>query len=187
MKKKLLIFLALILLTAISILLIYVYQLSKSEIIPPVQSPTTKIIDKQDEKETQNAIELEKIKKEMNGIKNESFAVKPLAENEEDCSTEETIQYEKQITTGMAKIAEGRISEISNSSLKVDFKQGTLSWVSTISLDESSSISKINTTTTKTTKLSLPDLKVGDRIVVQTKGENITDKNFIAESIVKIE
>lgn len=191
-NKKILIWLGMILSILIVFLIVYIINSNNSAVKLSPTPPAT--IQKKQQStikaKEQHLAELEKLKREMKGITNETFTIETSPENVEDCSgdcsIEELIQYEKQIVNGVAQVAEGRIVEILNSSLKVKFQQASISWISIVNLDQKSSISTFNLKL-ESSPISLMDLKIGDRVVIKTKRTNITDKSFVAESVMRME
>lgn len=187
-KQKLLILLGIILVILIVALMVYAYYLSKV-INPPVYKPAQLQRTNQNQIQQQKAQQLadiEKIKKEMAGISNQSFTTINPSELSPDCSNEESKQYQEKVIKGEAKVAEGLITEIGASSLKVNFQQNLVKWTSTVNLDAKTSLTTINKELVAS-NIKSSDLKVGDRIVVKTSGEKITDESFLAGSVARME
>jgi hypothetical protein len=190
-NKKILIGFALVLLVAVGGLIIYAYSLSQNtpsslEQLSPAEiaKPSENIQPK--ETNAEKLTRLEKIKREMSGITNDSFTIETLAEDEEDCSTEESIEYEEEIVTGVARVAEGLVIKVNTSSLLIEFKQGSSSWQSTVKLDQNSSIQNLSSDL-NLSSISLSDIQVGDRVVTKTSGNNITEESFVAIDVTRME
>jgi len=187
-KQKILILLGIILIILIISLMIYAYYLSQA-INPAVQNPTQtprvnpSVVQQQ---KAQQLADIEKIKQEMAGINNQSFTTIDPSEISSDCSTEESKQYQEKVITGEAKVAEGLITEIGASFLKVNFQQDLVKWTSTVNLDAKTSLTTINKELVAS-NIKSSDLKVGNKIVVKTSGEKITDESFLANSIARME
>jgi len=176
-----------ILLSLISLLLIYSFNqvapvsTTISDLPAPPISPTPFTT----EDSNQKTARLEKLKQEVNGITNESFKIKASTETV-DCDNKEAEKYEESIVSGMAKIAEGKVTAVNNSSLEMTFNQNAVSWNSTITIDQATTISIIKNQSEQT-EIALSSIRVGDTVVVQTTNQNITDANIIATDISKID
>jgi len=184
-NKKLLILLGIALLSLIIFLVVYAISLNNAIL----QSPSTPLLTIQNQQQSttearaQRLAELEALKKEINGVTNETFVIEQSAIETEDFNNEEAEEYQEEVITGQALIAEGEITEIATSYLKIQFKQGSLSWVSTVNIDKNTTMSTINEKSEQNS-ISLTNLKIGEKVIVQST-ENITNSNFIATSILK--
>ena len=184
-NKKILILLGIVLSSLIIFLVVYAISLNNTTIQPP-PPPLSKIKNSQQltiKDKEQRLAELEALKKEMNAVQNESFKVETLLEGVEDCDSEDSEKYQDKIIAGQASMAEGVIVETANSYLKIQFKQGSLSWTSVVNIDKNTSIATINKNSEQI-KIPLTTLLVGEKVVVQSV-ENITNDIFVAGSVLK--
>jgi hypothetical protein len=188
-NKKRLILLGMTLLILIVLLVVYAVN-SNNSVVQTPSSPLLKTQNQQQlttediEAREQRLAEIEVLKKEMNGVTNETFVMEQPAGEAEDFNSEEVEKYQEEIISGQALIAEGEITEIGDSYLKIQFKQGFFNWVSTVNINETTSIATINENSEQN-NIPLTTLEVGGNVVVQS-AENITNSNFIAVSIFKI-
>ena len=176
-----------ILLSLISLLLIYSFNqvVPVSTTTPTLPAPPISPTSLTTEDSNQKTARLEKLKQAVSGITNESFKIETSTEIA-DCDNEEAEKYEESIVFGMAKIAEGKVTAVNNSSLEMVFNQNAISWNSTIVINQATTISIIKNQSEQT-KLALSSIRVGDTVVVQTTGQNITDAKIVATDIFKID
>ncbi len=185
-NKKILIWLGMILSILIVFLIVYIINSNNSAVKLSPTPPAT--IQKKQQStikaKEQHLAELEKLKREMKGITNETFVIEASVDDSEFCSNNEDAErYQKEIVTGQALIVEGTIAEIGTSHLKINFKQGPLNWVSIVNVNQETLIATINQNSEQN-KVLLTTFKVGEKVIVQST-ENVTNANFIARSILK--
>jgi anti-sigma28 factor (negative regulator of flagellin synthesis) len=187
MKKQPLIILGAILVLVILALAFYAYQKTQitipiSQTPPPLTESTqeTKTID---EEKDERKLELEKIKRSVGGINNETFQVSEAdceEESEEDQKRVE--EFTQEVIEGTFKVSEGKVLEISSSKLKIEFQQGDYKWISEVTTNSDTNFETINSSG-QTSPSSFSNIKVGDRIIAQSSDNRVVDSDFTAELI----
>jgi anti-sigma28 factor (negative regulator of flagellin synthesis) len=187
MRKQPLIILGVILVLVILALAFYAYQKTQitipiSQTPPPLTESTqeTKTID---EEKDERKLELEKIKRSVGGINNETFQVSEAdceEENEEDQKRVE--EFTQEVIEGTFKVSEGKVLEISSSKLKIEFQQGDYKWISEVTTNSNTNFETINSSG-QTSPSSFSNIKVGDRIIAQSSDNRVVDSDFTAELI----
>ncbi len=181
-NKKILIFLGLVLTIVIVFLMVYVYKINQ-EIIPETKNPTTSKTEVEKEAKQDNEDkDLLKIKKDMQNIQvgNETFEKQEEADIFSAEDKQRVEEYSKEVVGGNLRIAQGKIMEIQDSHLKIDFTQDYFNWQSTVIINSDTKISYLN----NLQSLSLGDLKVGDSLIVRSfSSESVTNSEFIASKI----
>jgi predicted RND superfamily exporter protein len=184
MKKQPLIILGVILVIVILALAFYAYQKTQitipiSQTPPPLTESTqeTKTID---EEKDERKLELEKIKKSIQV--SEEKTLKP-----EDCSEEESKEYQEKVKTGEVKTVQGVVLEVNESSLKVNLSLGEDSWDSNVAVN-SDTVMRIPASTNNPAPkdINLKDFEVNDNILVNASNNIENNSNLTAISIFKI-
>jgi anti-sigma28 factor (negative regulator of flagellin synthesis) len=187
MRKQPLIILGVILVLVILALAFYAYQ--KTQITTPISqtppAPTTPTQETKttDEEKAEKELELEKIKRSVGGINNETFQVSEAdceEENEEDQKRVE--EFTQEVIEGTFKVSEGKVLEISSSKLKIEFQQGDYKWISEVTTNSNTNFETINSSG-QTSPSSFSNIKVGDRIIAQSSDNRVVDSDFTAELI----
>jgi hypothetical protein len=186
MKKQPLIILGVILVIVIISLTFYAYQ--KTQTTTPIsQTPPTPTIPTQETKTTneekvEKELELEKIKKSIQAIDNENFEI--VEEGEEDCedTTGKVKEYGEDLVEGTATAAEGKVLEIKDNSIIVEFNQATYKWKSEAIINSSTKISTVDSST-QPKSASFSSIVVGDRVALDSGGKKMTDSVFTPRNI----
>ncbi len=179
MKKQPLIILGIILTIVILALALYAYQAAQIPSLTP-QIPTTPISKKTIEPKSD--INLDKIKKSIQGIKNESFEVVEKGEEECEDETGKFSEYGKDLIEGIATAAEGKVLEIRGNSLIVEFNQASYKWKSEVAVTSATTISTVNSST-QSKPASFSSIVIGDRIVLDSGDKKMTDSKFTTRNI----
>jgi uncharacterized protein YpmS len=184
-NKKSLILLALILFLALIFLIAYAFSISnkKEEPLPKVPLETK---EKEVEKKEVRDPNLEKIKTQMEKLNNQSLEVKEEATDENSGELEAAKEYEEEfIKKEQAQMADGLVTEKTNSYLKVKFSSVSYTWVSKVNINSKTSITKLNPGSENIT-ISLDEIDLDSKVVVRTTGASITEEEFEAESVIKV-
>lgn len=184
-NKKSLILLALILFLALIFLIAYAFSISnkKEEPLPKVPLETK---EKEVEKKEVRDPNLEKIKTQMEKLNNQSLETKEISEDENCEESEEAKKYEEEfIEKGEAQIADGLVIEKTTSYLKVKFSSASYTWVSKVNIDSKTSITKLNPGS-ENINISLDEIDLNSKVVIRTTGNSITEEEFEAESVIKV-
>jgi hypothetical protein len=186
-NKKPLIMLAIIILLALLGLVFYAFQISQSQpekkVTPPITQKEKSTTESKDKIKNP---ELEKIKIEMEKLNNQSLETKEISEDENCEESEEAKKYEEEfIEKGEAQIADGLVIEKTTSYLKVKFSSASYTWVSKVNIDSKTSITKLNPGS-ENINISLDEIDLNSKVVIRTTGNSITEEEFEAESVIKV-
>jgi uncharacterized protein YpmS len=78
------------------------------------------------------------------------------------------------------------VTEKTNSYLKVKFSSVSYTWVSKVNINSKTSITKLNPGSENIT-ISLDEIDLDSKVVVRTTGASITEEEFEAESVIKVD
>jgi hypothetical protein len=184
-NKKSLILLALILFLALIFLMAYAFSISNKKEEPLPKTPLETKEKEVEKKEVQDP-NLEKIKTQMEKLNNQSLEVKEETDENSEVSKAAKEYEEEFIKKEQAQMADGLVTEKTNSYLKVKFSSVSYTWVSKVNINSKTSITKLNPGSENTT-ISLDEINLDSKVVVRTTGTSITEEEFEAESVIKVD